>query len=163
MISASSPLQKQIAAVLTDEYRKAGIEMTERAIEFGVMMDTFKEHRFDAGMLGFGSDLVQDPYQAWHSSGVSGGTNYQNFRNAESDRLLEAARLEFDNDKRKAIYARWQELIHDEQPVTFLYYQLEPAALSKRFQNVQWLPLRPGYDLTAWWVPAASQKYRNAP
>jgi len=51
-------------------------------------------------------------------------------------------------------------LIHEEQPVTFLYYQLDSAAYSKRFQNVKWLPLRPGYDLTAWWVPKASQKYK---
>jgi peptide/nickel transport system substrate-binding protein len=77
--------------------------------------------------------------------------------------LLEQARLEFDSEKRKQLYWRWQELIHDEQPVTFLYYVLEPAAYSKRFQNVQWLPLRPGYDLRDWWVPKAMQKYKTAP
>jgi hypothetical protein len=38
---------------------------------------------------------------------------------------------------------------------------LQPAAFSKRFRNMRWLPLRPGYDLTTWWVPKASQKYKN--
>jgi hypothetical protein len=46
--------------------------------------------------------------------------------------------------------------------VTFLYYWLEPAAYSKRFQNVEWLPLKPGYDLNSWWVPAGLQKYKTA-
>jgi hypothetical protein len=26
---------------------------------------------------------------------------------------------------------------------------------------MRWLPLRPGYDLTTWWVPKASQKHKN--
>jgi peptide/nickel transport system substrate-binding protein len=161
LVSNTSTLLKQISAVLMDEFKKVGIGMTERAIEFALMTTTLKEHRFDASALGFSSDLVQDPYESWHSSSVAGGTNYGNFKNAESDRLLEQARLEFDHEKRRQIYWRWQELVHDEQPVTFLYYQVEPAALSNRFQNAQWLPLRPGYDLTTWWVPADKQKYKN--
>ena len=125
------------------------------------MTKTLKEHRFDAGAVGVSSDLVQDPYESWHSSSSAGGSNWVSFKNAESDRMIEQARLEFDSGKRKAIYARWQELVHEEQPVTFLIYLVEPAAYSKRFQNAKWLPLRPGYDLTEWWVPLAQQKYKN--
>jgi hypothetical protein len=33
----------------------------------------------------------------------------------------------------------------------------------KRFQNVAWLPVSPGYDLTQWFVPLALQKYTNSP
>ena len=62
---------------------------------------------------------------------------------------------------RKKAYDRVQEIISDEQPVTIFYQQEEPAAYSKRFQNVVWLPLRPGYDLNSWWVPAALQKYKT--
>ena len=54
-------------------------------------------------------------------------------------------------------------LIHEEQPYTFLYYQEEVAAYSKRFQNVTWWPLRPGYDLTSWFVPKGLQKYGTTP
>jgi len=160
LASSGSATLKQISAVIVDQFRKVGIQVTERAMEFALMMETLKEHRYDASAIGFAPDLVQDPYQSWHSSSTVGGTNYQNFKNAESDRLLEQARQEFDNEKRKQIYWRWQELIQDEQPVTFLYYQIEPAAYSKRLQNVRWLPLRPGYDLLTWWVPAAQQKYK---
>jgi peptide/nickel transport system substrate-binding protein len=161
LVSSSSAVQKQISAALTEEFRKAGIQMTERLLEFALVSQTLKEHRFDAAAVGFSFDVVQDPYQGWHSSAIAGGLNYAGFKNADSDRLLEQARLEFDAEKRKQIYWQWQELIHDEQPVTFLYWQLEPAAYSKRFQGAEWLPLRPGYDLTSWWVPAAQQKYRN--
>jgi peptide/nickel transport system substrate-binding protein len=158
--TSGSATYKQLAPIMADAFRKAGIEMTERVVEFAVGMKTLREHKFEAGTGAFTFDLVQDPFQQWHSSSAADGLNYQNFKNAESDRLIEQARLEFNDEKRKALYWRWQELIHDEQPVTFLYYQQEPVAYSKRFRDVQWLPLRPGYDLRTWWVPAASQKYK---
>jgi len=102
---------------------------------------------------------VQDPYQIWHSSSAAGGSNFGNFKNPESDRLIEQARLEFDDEKRNQLYWRWQELMRDEQPVTFLYYVTEAAAYSRRFRDVEWLPLRPGYDLMSWWVPKSAQKH----
>jgi len=156
MGSSGSAVYKQLAPILAEEFRKAGIEMRERIVESALLTETLKDHRFDATAFGFSFDLVSDQSQNWHSTG---GNNFQNFKNAESDRLIEQARLEFDPEKRKQLYWRWQELIHEEQPVTFLYYSQEPAAISKRFQNAQWIPLRPGYDLTSWWVPKAQQKY----
>ncbi len=160
--STGSATFKQLSPIMAEAFRQAGIQMTERVIELSLLTSTLREHRFDASVLAFTFDLVQDPFQEWHSSSASGGSNFENFKNADSDRLIEQARLEFDNEKRKQIYWQWQELIQDEQPVTFLYYAQDPAAYSKRFQNVQWLPLRPGYDLTTWWVPTASQKYKSA-
>jgi len=159
--TTGSAIFKQLSPVLTEEFRKAGIEMTDRVVELALMTQTMKEHRFDASVAGFTFDVVNDPYHVWHSSAAAGGNNFHNFKNADSDHMLEEARLEFDNEKRKQIYWRWQELIQDEQPVTFLYYVEDPAAYSKRFQNVQWLPLRPGYDLITWWVPKGSQKYKT--
>ena len=155
---------KVLLALMREELRKAGIEMRERIVEFNVLGTALREHRFDAATLGWSVDLTQDPYQIWHSSSASNrGSNYINFKNGESDRLIEQARKEFDDERRKQIYWRWQELIHEEQPYTFLYYQEEVAAYSKRFQNVTWWPLRPGYDLTSWFVPKGLQKYGTTP
>ncbi len=155
-----SSIFAQLSSILQEELRKVGIEMTSKTIDFTVMVENLKDHKFDAGSLGTASDLVQDPYQIWHSSATQNrGSNYGSFKNAESDRLLEQARLEFDNEKRKQLYWRWQEIIHDEEPNTFIYVLEESASYSKRFQNVKWLPLRPGYDLSTWWVPKSQQKY----
>jgi peptide/nickel transport system substrate-binding protein len=162
--STGSTIYKQLSPVMAEAFRKQGIEMTERVIEFGLMLQSLKEHRFDSSTLQLAhGDLTDvDAYQGWHSTAAAGGINFANFKNPEADRLLEQARQEFDAEKRKQLFWKWQEIVADEQPVTFLYYFLEPAAYSKRFQNVQWLPLRPGYDLTSWWVPKNLQKYRNA-
>ncbi len=161
--SMGSTVYAQLAPIVKEELRKVGIEMVERIIEFNVELESLKDHKFDSAVLGSTYDLEQDWYQVWHSSSsLNRGSNYSSFKNADSDRLLEQARLEFDDEKRKQLSWRWQEIIHDEQPWTFLFYQEEPAAYGKRFQNVQWVPLRPGYDLNSWWVPKNLQKYKNS-
>jgi len=161
--AAGGTLFSQLSPILKEQFRKVGIEMTERVVDANVLLKTLQDHRFDATLLGATFNLEQEQEQTWHSSSaLNGGTNYVSFKNAESDRLLEQIRVEFNDEKRKQLYWRWQEVIHDEQPYTFLYYQEEPAAYSKRFQNVQWLPLRPGYDLNSWWVPKPLQKYGAA-
>jgi peptide/nickel transport system substrate-binding protein len=160
--STGSTIFKLLSPVLAEGFRKAGIEMTDRVVEVALMTKALKEHRFDASTLNASSDLDQEQYQIFHSSSATGGSNFVNFKNAESDNLLEQIRLEFNGEKRKELYWKWQELIQDEQPITFMYYAQEPAAYSKRFQNVRWLPQRPGYDLNSWWVPVPLQKYKGA-
>jgi peptide/nickel transport system substrate-binding protein len=158
--SAGSAFVDQLMPIMKEELRKAGIDMTERRLEFNVLVETIKDHKFDGYTAGWTSGLVSDPYQLWHSSSiVNKGSNYVSFRNAEADQLLEQARLEFDDEKRKQLYWRWQEIVHEEQPYTFLFVPEEAAAYDKRFQNVAWMPARPGYDLSSWFVPKLAQKY----
>jgi len=152
-------LFQQFSPVVRESLRQAGIEVTERIIDFNLLQSKMRDHDYDASLLRLSSDIISDQYQIWHSSSANGGTNFANFKNPDSDTLLEQIRQEFDPEKRKQLNWKWQELIADQQPFTFLYYEQAPAAYSKRFQNVQWLPLRPGYDLMSWWVPKSQQKY----
>jgi peptide/nickel transport system substrate-binding protein len=164
MGTAQNQFTDQLLPILKEEFRKVGIDMAERRLEFTVQVENLRDHNFDVSALNWVSDLVGDPYQLWHSSqSRERGSNYVSFHNEEVDRLIEQARMEFDPERRKQLYWRFQEILHDEQPYTFVYYPLEAAAYHRRFQNVVWLPARPGYDLSAWFVPMSSQKYAAAP
>jgi peptide/nickel transport system substrate-binding protein len=157
---ANSPFTTNLMPILKESLRKAGIEMTERVIEFTVLVNSQHDHKYDATASAWVAPLDADQYQIFHSSSIANrGSNWVSFRNAEADHLLEQARLEFDPEKRKQMMWRWQEIIHEEQPYTFLFYAQEAAAYQKRFQNVEWLPNRPGYDLNQWFVPKGMQKY----
>jgi peptide/nickel transport system substrate-binding protein len=158
--SSSSTPTGQLMPILKEAFQKVGIATTEKRIEFTVFTNTTRDHKFDAAITGWSADLIMDPYQIWHSSSIANrGSNYVSFRNAVSDQLLEQARVEFDEEKRKQIYFKWQELIHDQQPYTFLLYSVQPVAYQKRFHNVHFLAVQPGYDLTEWFVPKSMQKY----
>jgi peptide/nickel transport system substrate-binding protein len=164
--AAGSTLTGQLVPIFKEQFRKAGIEMNERLLDFTVFIENLRDHKFDAGLSAWTSDLVTDPYQLFHSSSSEKrGSNHGSFRNAEADKMLEQARTEFDPQKRKQLYWRFQEIVADEQPYMFLSYRQEAAAHHKRFQNAKFVPSRPGYDLNVWFVPKSMQKYtgQNTP
>jgi len=162
--TANSVFISQLLPILKEEFRKAGIDMRERMIEFTVVVNSMRDHHFDASSLIWVTPLVGDPYEVWHTKSIANrGSNYAGFSNAEADRLLDEARVEFDPERRRKLYWRWQEIIYDEQPYVFLYVPEDVAAYQKRFQNAKWYPPDPAYDLHEWFVPTISQRYSQSP
>ena len=153
LAASSNTAAVALLPILQDEFGKAGISVTARRLDAAVFQSTLRDQRADAAIDGWVSSLVFDPYQLFHSSSARNrGSNYYNFRNPTADHIMEQARVEFDAEKRKQLYWRFQDIFHDEQPYTLLYYPENAAAYHKRLQNVQFLHVRPGYDITQWWV-----------
>jgi peptide/nickel transport system substrate-binding protein len=138
-----------------------GIEMEIRQLEWSVFINNYiRNHNFDACILGWVFGMKGDPKQVWHSeSAKSRGSNHIEFMNAEADSLIDAARVEFDLEKRVAMYRRFQNILHEEQPYTFLFSTMRKPAFDRRFRGVRWYPFRPGYLLNEWFVPKDEQKF----
>ena len=135
-ISSGSKFAERIAVMLKEDFAKIGIEISINRYEWAVFLSKIQSHDFDAVPLAWSLGYSGDPYQLWHSSMIKQGSNYCAFSNAEADRLIEAARMEFDANKRNKMYHRFHEILHEEQPYTFLFCNPELVVVSKRFQNV---------------------------
>ena len=152
------PTAERLATIYQEQLAAAGIEMSIRQLEWASLLESVHELEFDATLMGWGMVPYPDPYQLWHSSQtVKRGSNHVGFVNAEADAIMEAARLEFDRDARSKMYQRLQEIIHEEQPVTFTYIPKQLMAVHRRFQNVKVYPY--GTDSMEWWVPQELQRY----
>lgn len=160
LISAGSPFAEQLATVLQENLKDVGIKMSIRKLEWAVFVQRIEEHNFDACTLAWALGWSTDPYQLWHSSmAVDKGSNFVGFVNEEADRLMEEARREFDPQKRIQLYRRFQEIVYDEQPYTFLFTLQALQAVSRRFENVVIYPM--GVSPLYWWVPREMQRYRE--
>ncbi len=158
LIPNASDTSEKISTILKEEMDKVGIVMNIRKIEWAVFVQRLNERKFDAVTLGWSMGVESDPYQIWHSSQKSGGgSNFVGFENAEADKIIEDARKEFNNDKRAKLYKKFANIIHNEQPYTFLFCRKSPVAVSNRFKGVKVHPL--GLDFLEWYVPAQLQKY----
>ncbi len=154
--------RKNLGLVVVDEFKRAGIDASFRAIDWSILLEKVKSFDYDAVILGWTNSgtIPPDLFQIWHSSqAVAGGSNHISFKHAEVDRLLETYRVEFDAAERKRLYDRVQEILHDEQPYTWVYAPKSLAAYARRFQGVTWYPTGSTLE-PEWWVPVASQKYR---
>lgn len=159
----TNPKRKKVILILIEQLKQLGIEANIQEYEWSVFLDKTKKHNFDACFGGWQLSVTpDDPYQIWHSSqSIGEGSNYITYINPESDKLLEANRLEFDDTKRKEILKKWQKIIYDDQPVTFLWTEPVRYLYSDRFKNARWYAYPDSPLFNEWWVPSARQMYRD--
>lgn len=159
--NSGNDIRKSVALTLQDELKKHGIAAEVRQLDWTIYLDEIRNHKFDAMILGWGMSVNEpDAYQIWHSSqSENKGSNHIGYKNARVDALLEAYRRTFDANKRIELYREFQQILHAEQPYTFLFLQKSILALDRRFQQVTLYPGGP--RPLEWWVPQAQQRYRE--
>jgi peptide/nickel transport system substrate-binding protein len=136
-ISSASKFAERLASIVKEDFSKIGINVNINRFEWAVFVQKLEKRDFDMVSLGWNLGYSGDPYQLWHSSQVKSGSNFCGFINPEADRIIEAARMEFDEEKRTAMYHRFHQILHQEQPYTFLFCPSELVVVSKRFSNVK--------------------------
>ena len=153
--------RKQMGLIMVEELRKVGIDADLQTMEWSVFLDYVRDHEFDAIILGWAMSITDsDPYQIWHSTQAeSRGSNSISFKNKRVDELIEKNRREFNADVRMQYMREFQEILHEEQPYTFVVIPMSNISYHKRFRGVNIYPFRPGYDLREWWVPKTLHKY----
>jgi peptide/nickel transport system substrate-binding protein len=164
LTNQGNPQRVKAATVIQYRLGKIGVRVDVRVIEWAAFLKNFVDKRnFDAVLLGWSLDPDPDQYIIWHSSKTGPKEfNFVSYANAEVDELLEQGRRTFDGNERKRIYDRFQEILVEEQPYTFLYYAQALVALHCRFHGVEPAPAGLGYNFERWYVPDALQKYAIA-
>ncbi|MBX7147770.1 peptide-binding protein [bacterium] len=152
---SSATFTERLASILKEDLSQLGINMKIVKMEWAAFINKIESKDFEATSLGWSSSFESDPYQLWHSSQakMDRGSNFVSFENEEADRLIEKARVEFDKQKRNALYYRFQEIIYNEQPYTFLFNNYSLVVVSKRFTNVK--VHKAGLDPLDW-IPATA-------
>jgi peptide/nickel transport system substrate-binding protein len=160
--NAGNDERKKVGLAVIDSFKQHGIDASFRSVDWSILLEKVGKFDYDAVILGWTSGtaaLPPDAYQIFHSSqAVEEGSNHVGFVNEEADRILAAYRVEFDEARRKELYDRFQEIVYQEQPYTFLYAPSSVAVWDRRFSGVRWHP-GIGTELNEWWVPAAQRKY----
>lgn len=148
LIPSGRRFHEQLATIIKEDFRKAGIVVEIQRLEWALFTQKLNDHTFDAVTLGWSFGYEQDPYQVWHGSQAERGSNFVGFANREADQLIEAGRITFNNEERQRLYHQLHQIIHEEQPYTFLFASPSLIALDRRFKNVTVYPA--GIDPLEW-------------
>lgn len=121
--TTGTPLGRDLATLIQNEARKAGIEINIITLEFSEILKKVKTGDYDmANMVSRQFPGLDDPYLAWHSENAFGkGTNVANVVDHRVDSLVTEIRIAKDTKERNADYRAFQERIHELQPVIFLF------------------------------------------
>ena len=154
-------LRAKTAEIVQRRLKEVGIDVQIRVVEWATFLKEFIfPGNFDATILGWTGGPEPDQYNIWHSSKTGPRElNFIHYRNAEVDELLERGRRTFDQAERKRIYDRFQEILAEEQPYTFLYVPEALPVVARRFRGIEPAPAGISHNFIKWYVPEAEQKY----
>jgi peptide/nickel transport system substrate-binding protein len=153
--------RQKCAEIIQRQLKEVGINVKIRILEWAAFVNDFiNKRRFDAVILGWTIPLDPDAYDVWHSSKTAPEElNFISYKNKEVDVLLDKGRSTFNQKERKKYYDRFQEILAEDQPYTFLYVPEELIIISNRFRGIEPAPIGLDYNFIKWYVPQDEQKF----
>jgi peptide/nickel transport system substrate-binding protein len=153
--------RQKCAEIIQRQLKEIGIMVKIRVLEWSAFVTNFINKRhFDSVILGWTIPLDPDAYDVWHSSKTGPEElNFISYKNPEVDKMLEKGRSTFDQKERKKYYDRFQKLLTEDQPYTFLYVPEALVIINKRFRGIEPAPIGLEHNFIKWYVPKDEQKY----
>ncbi|PKN53627.1 MAG: peptide-binding protein [Deltaproteobacteria bacterium HGW-Deltaproteobacteria-13] len=154
--------RQKCAEIIQRQLKEVGIVVKIRILEWSAFVTDFiNKRRFDSVIMGWTIPLDPDAYDVWHSSKTAPEElNFISYKNPEVDEMLEKGRSTFDQKERKKYYDRFQEILAEDQPYTFLYVPEALIIINKRFRGIEPAPIGLEYNFIKWYVPKDEQKYK---
>lgn len=153
LLTNSDNRQRVDATVMIQsQLRKIGVEVKPRAIEFNTLVSRETQHQFDAVLGAWGMDTSLDLRYAFHTDSIANGYNFGNYSNPRVDRLIDEAHAQSSLAGAKQRLVEIQEILHHDQPMTFLLEPEQLDAVRSRVRDAHPNALSSFLDLKDWWL-----------
>lgn len=143
LLPAGQPMYVNIGEILRDAYRKVGVELVLRPMDWAAYSQRFSAGEFEVVLNNY--DFLPpnlDPYPYYHSSQVPPeGQNNGFYSNPEADRAMEAAQRELDETRRIELFRQVHRLLAADPPADFLWTVGQYWGISRRLAGVEISPL----------------------
>lgn len=138
-----NPVRIKIAEIVLAHLADVGIDATMEIVEWGAYLERTSAGEHDMFILGWVTvtgDADYGLYALYHSSQHGGAGNRTFYDNPEVDALLDQGRTLGDLDERFDVYAQAQQLIVDDAPQIFLYFQTQNVGMQNYIDGFRMHP-----------------------
>jgi peptide/nickel transport system substrate-binding protein len=149
-------LREDIIVIVQSDLKKIGVDVQPRLAEWNSLIDRLKRKDFQAVVSGWSVDFKFDPTETLSCEG--GVYNYPSYCNPQADSLSRTALTTLDRALAKPLWDRYQQIIHQDQPYTFLFYLTERLGVSNRLRGVEGDARGHIITVAEWWIPEAEQR-----
>jgi peptide/nickel transport system substrate-binding protein len=151
-----NPIREKSAPIIAEDLKKIGLNVKlDRPAETGVYFENIEKGKYELFLAGWSLTPDPDPSGIWMSDVA---WNFPRWKSEKSDELIKKAIYSedaLDQEKRKAIYKEWTEVVSEDAPYVFLYAQNWIEAWNKRVKGVKFR--HDGginhHDAYQWWIP----------
>ncbi len=138
------------SVIIQQNLRSIGIECKLDVQESNVFFENLHQRKLDAWMAGWAIGLEIDPLDVWGSDLNKSRFNFTGYQNPRLDQLCELAKQKMDPTGAKPYWLEYQEILHRDQPVTFLYWMKETQGFSKRIEGEELNIAGSFYNIDDW-------------
>jgi peptide/nickel transport system substrate-binding protein len=144
--------------LIQDQLKQVGIGLTLDIIEFTPMLDKLVGQTYDMLMVFWGVTPTR-PQDMYDQLGIEGdvpgaGFNSGSYYNEEFEEVMLSARSlpGCDQEERKALYDRAQEIIHEEVPYYLVNTSIVPVLIQNNVENVDVKTNSVTWNLPSWTI-----------
>jgi peptide/nickel transport system substrate-binding protein len=156
-------LREDIVVIVQNDLKQVGIDVEPRLVEWNTLITDLKVKKFEAVVSGWSVDFKFNPNDTFSTEAIEGKYNYPSYSNTTADSLMNLALVTLDREQAKPIWKRYSEIIHQDQPYTFLYYLEERLGVSNRLRDVTADARGHMISAAEWWIPEDMQGRGGAP
>jgi peptide/nickel transport system substrate-binding protein len=140
-------LGQDISLIFQESAAKAGVQIEIITLDNATLVQEVTERKYTLANLASRFEPGLDELKStWHSSSAGGvGNNISGFANEEVDKIIDSIQnVKMSEDELFKLYKRFQEKIHEEQPILFICAPKERIAVRTAI-DIPVTVLKPGY------------------
>lgn len=135
-IPSGNPLREYAATVIKNNLKQVGIDVKVEKLEFGVLMDALLNRKIDAWILAWFVPLPIDLKSYWYSELNQTQMNFAGYQSNEADKIILELEKKHSHNDYVDLMKRFQKIISEDQPVTFLYWFDNVICYNNRIKDI---------------------------
>ena len=148
--------RQNIIEVAQAQLADLGVRVNPRILEYGTLIAEITdpgERSFDGLVLGWVAEFKQDDTDLFHSERIDNPFAFVGLQSPRVDRLLDRLQLVVDRDEARPLWEEYQQVLAEEQPMTFLWFQERLDGVSTRMDGVHMDARGEWVSVQDWWIP----------
>ena len=146
IVVGASSVGKVVGPILKSSAEKIGIKINIQHVNGREIISQIRSPKFEMSLIGISTSPTDyEPYGSWHSDNAGKkGKNYSRLSSSKMDKVIDDLRMTTSTDEKKKLYAAFQKILYDEQPVLFLYSPSKTIIVQNRWEPMI-SSVRPGF------------------
>jgi peptide/nickel transport system substrate-binding protein len=156
LMLSSDRLRQDIATVLQQQLRRAGIDARLQVMEFQTLLRQHRGRDYDAVLSSWILDTFRidaTPLFSCEEARKPESANRAGYCNPDADRLMMAALREADDGRARSLWGEFTQVLQRDQPIVFLVWTELMAGVAPRIQDVQMDARGKLLNAHEWWIP----------
>jgi peptide/nickel transport system substrate-binding protein len=149
-IPSGNPRREFAAIFIRSNLKLIGVDVKIEQLEPSVFFEKMFNKQLDAWVAGWIVPIPPDLKPFWYSDFRIASLNVAGFRSSDADFLLNAIEEERNPERRNLLLKEVQQVIYQENPVTFLYWIDNIIAFNSKLKDVKVSPLGIVHNIWEW-------------